>query len=98
MPNSLSIMRSMVENLIKGVIVEEVLIDVPIPVALERFEVPFVVHLDDTMEQQEVNDHPPRNENTIDEPIMKAPELVVLRRSQRDWIYAISSYYIVYLQ
>jgi hypothetical protein len=39
MPNSLSKMRSMgVENLIKEVIIEEVLIDVPIPVASKRLK------------------------------------------------------------
>jgi hypothetical protein len=82
---------------LQNVVIQEVRVQVPVPMASKEIVVPIIDEQLDNIEQQ-INEPPLHNEVVTNEPIVDGPQEVVLRRSQRDRRSAISDDYVVYLQ
>jgi hypothetical protein len=82
---------------LKNVVIQEVRVQVPVPMASKEIFVPIIDEQPDNIEQQ-INEPPCHNEAVTSEPIVDGPQEVVLRRSQMDKKSTISDDYVVYLQ
>ena len=77
--------------------IQEVRVQVPLPITSKEIVVPTIVESFGNVEQQ-INDQSLSNEIITNEPIMEGPQQSTLRRSQRERRHAISDDYVVYLQ
>jgi transposase InsO family protein len=82
---------------LQNVVIQEVRVQVPVPMASKEIVVPIIDEQPDNIEQQ-INEPPLHNEAVTNEPIVDGPQEVVLRRSQRVKRSVISDDYVVYLQ
>ena len=77
--------------------IQEVRVQVPLPITSKEIVVPIIVESFDNVEQQ-INDQSLSNEIITNEPIMEEPQQSTLRKSQRERRPAIYDDYVVYLQ
>ena len=77
--------------------IQEVKVQIPLPITSSQVLVPTNVGLDNVQDQH-INDDAPQNEVINNEPAMNEPQGVALRRSQRERRSVIPNDYSVYLQ
>ena len=87
---------SMSDNL-RNVDIQEVGVQVPMPIASNKIVVPIVVEQSNKIRQQ-INEPSFHNDMVTNEQMVEEPQGVVLRKSQRKKRSAISNDYLVYLQ
>ena len=76
--------------------IQEVGVQVPLPITFKEIAAPTIVESFDNVEQQ-INDQSLPNEITTNEPIMEETQQSTLKRSQRERKLAISNDYVLYL-
>ena len=81
---------------LQNVDVQEVRVQVPLPITSNEIVVPTIVEQPNNVEQQ-INEPPLHNEILDNEHVIEEPQEVPLRRSQRERKSAISNDYMVYL-
>jgi hypothetical protein len=82
---------------LRNVDIQEVRVQVPMPITSNKIVVPIVVEQPNNIEQQ-INEPSLHNNMVTNEQTVEEPQGVALRRSQRERRSAISDEYVVYLQ
>jgi transposase InsO family protein len=82
---------------LRNVDIQEVRVQVPIPITSNKTVVPIVVEQPNNIEQQ-INESSLHNDIVNNEKMVEEPQRVALRRSQRERRFTISDEYVVYLQ
>ena len=62
--------------------IEEVRVEIPLPITSSKVVVPTVVETFDNIQEQQINDETPQNEVVTNEPVTNEPYGAVLRRSE----------------
>jgi hypothetical protein len=82
---------------LRNVDIQEVRVQVPMPITSNKTVVPIVVEQPNNIEQQ-INESSLHNDIVTNEKMVEEPQRVALRRSQRERRSTISDEYVVYLQ